>query len=96
MRAPPASLDPSLALLASRSLRPPRVGAGCRDSPPTKKPPRRRLRASSLVTDPNGTLNFKLYATIRYLNQTAIDDTYTDAFGTTTHVDPGRTCSSTR
>jgi len=34
-----------------------------------------------------GSLNFSLYTYVRYLNQNAIDDTYTDAFGNTKTLD---------
>ena len=74
------------ALLVSLILASP---AGAQDSTATaEKTPHVAGSGFRLVTDPNGTLNFKLYAAIRYLNQTAIDDTYTDSFGTTTQMDP--------
>ena len=63
------------------------VGAGRRE-PRREGAPRPGLRASASSPTRTALLNFQLYATIRYLNQTAIDDTYTDSFGTTQHVDP--------
>jgi hypothetical protein len=40
-----------------------------------------------LADTENGTLNFRIYAYIRYLNQLGLDETYTDAFGDTTTLD---------
>ena len=35
-----------------------------------------------------GTLNFRLYTYIRYLNQTALEKTYTDSFGNVSNIQP--------
>ena len=39
-----------------------------------------------LVSNASGTLNFRLYATVRYLNENGLDDHYTDSFGQTKPV----------
>lgn len=86
MRAPSRLTRSLLALLASLLLA---SSASAQDAAtPAEKKPHVPGSGFRLVTDPNGTLNFKLFASIRYLNQTAIDDTYTDSFGTTTQMDP--------
>lgn len=40
-----------------------------------------------LIKSPKATLSFSLYATIRYLNQQGLDDSYTDYFGRTIMLD---------
>lgn len=40
-----------------------------------------------LATTDKGVINFRIYAYLRYLNQTGLEDSYTDAFGDTTHLD---------
>jgi hypothetical protein len=40
-----------------------------------------------LADTPYGDVNFSAWAYIRYLNQTGLDDTYTDSFGRTTTLD---------
>jgi hypothetical protein len=41
----------------------------------------------TLVDSDNGNLRMKLVTYVRYLNQTALDDTFTDSFGNTTTLD---------
>jgi hypothetical protein len=40
-----------------------------------------------ILDDPTGTVNFRAFAYVRYLNQKALDGSYTDSFGTTRSVD---------
>ncbi len=40
-----------------------------------------------LATTDKGTVNFRIFTYVRYLNQLGIDSTYTDAFGNTTFID---------
>ncbi len=40
-----------------------------------------------VVTDESGTVNFRAFAYVRYLNQKALDGSYTDSFGHTRSVD---------
>ncbi|ULQ55273.1 hypothetical protein KJS94_11535 [Flavihumibacter rivuli] len=40
-----------------------------------------------LINKPDGVLTFSAYASTRYLNQTGLDDNYTDAFGRTKNID---------
>jgi hypothetical protein len=40
-----------------------------------------------LATTDKGTLNFRIFTYLRYLNQLGIDSTYTDAFGNTSYID---------
>ena len=40
-----------------------------------------------LATTDRGVLNFRIYAYLRYLNQTGLEDSYTDAFGNTFDLD---------
>lgn len=44
-------------------------------------------RGFKLANTPKGDLNFSAWAYIRYLNQQALDDTYTDSFGRTRELD---------
>ena len=86
VRIPTALTRSVLVLLASTIVA---SAASAQDATaPTEKPPHVAGSGFRLVTDPNGTLNFKLLGMIRYLNQTGIDDSYTDAFGNTKRVDP--------
>ena len=43
-----------------------------------------------------GELSLRIYTYIRYLNQTGLDDTYTDSFGKRAPSTSGRTSSSRR
>lgn len=44
-------------------------------------------RGFVLASNDVGTVNFKLFSYARYLNNTALDDTYTDSFGRTFEID---------
>lgn len=44
-------------------------------------------RGFRLADTDQGTLNFRIYTYVRYLNQQGLDETYTDSFGTTKDVD---------
>ncbi|MEM1411877.1 MAG: hypothetical protein AAGH19_05905 [Pseudomonadota bacterium] len=44
-------------------------------------------RGFKLVNTPVGDLSFSLYTSVRYLNQSSLDETYTDSFGRTTELD---------
>ena len=61
-------------------------------APDTEKKPSRLNthtpgRGTTIAETDSGDINFRLYAYSRYLNQNALDNTYTDAFGNTRRID---------
>lgn len=63
--------------------------AASAQDPPAAPPPFGRYAPGGgfkLVDTEQGDLNFRLFTYVRYLNQLGLDETYTDAFGTTREI----------